>query len=820
MKTKKFPIDLSMLTEEEIDQFRQDPSTLFEGDTDVSLYLRFSSERQREQSIEGQLRDCRAYCKMNRYRITAIYVDRATTARKDVEKRLHFQEMIRDSEKRPWEYVVVWKLDRFARNRTDSALFKFRLRKNGVKVISATESISEKPEGIILEAVLEGMAEFYSADLSQKITRGMRESALKCHSIGGHVPLGYKIEDHKLVINPATAHIVQEAFELYANGETVADICRMFNAKGYRTAKGVEFNRNSFKSMFRNKRYIGIYTYKDIEVEDGVPAIIDKELFETVGRRLSKNAEAPARGKAKVDYLLAGKLFCGHCGGSMNGESGTSKTGAIHNYYTCYTRKRKHACDKKPLKKDWIEYIVAQDAMELLTDDTIQEMADMAISQTEQDLRENTRIPELTERMKEAESGIANITKAIEKGVASDALMNRLMELEKEKKNLLRLLAEEEKYVCKIERNQIVYWLTEFKGGRIEDERYRRIIIDLMVNSVTVWDEPDGFRITTAYNLTSCKSKTFRIDPSGTKGFGFEGLESTISLAVILVKLRRAFCVDTLMFELDREVYCMKKVLSVSIKTIIFFVGWAICVSVIPIPDTASAVIWRFWAELIPLLSVIAITLIFWLADQKKIRLHLTGKPVYNIILGGVTGTIWLGASVGILSILGVVQIEGKNQIAMLWLWLLAAFLNTVMQEMLVRGYLYQMIKSNGNIAAAIIVSTGLFTFAHGGAFEAGILPVLNVITMSLFMTTVLEYTGSLIAPIVIHFLWNGVGAIILGGVSLAEDYPHLLDMTIHGNPILSGGNCKIEGSIIVLFMNLAFLIGFVAAKKRRERNT
>ena len=528
MKTKKFPIDLSMLTEEEIDQFRQDPSTLFEGDTDVSLYLRFSSERQREQSIEGQLRDCRAYCKMNRYRITAIYVDRATTARKDVEKRLHFQEMIRDSEKRPWEYVVVWKLDRFARNRTDSALFKFRLRKNGVKVISATESISEKPEGIILEAVLEGMAEFYSADLSQKITRGMRESALKCHSIGGHVPLGYKIEDHKLVINPATAHIVQEAFELYANGETVADICRMFNAKGYRTAKGVEFNRNSFKSMFRNKRYVGVYTYKDIEVEDGVPAIIDKELFETVGRRLSKNAEAPARGKAKVDYLLAGKLFCGHCGGSMNGESGTSKTGAIHNYYTCYTRKRKHACDKKPLKKDWIEYIVAQDAMELLTDDTIQEMADMAISQTEQDLRENTRIPELTERMKETESGIANITKAIEKGVASDALMNRLMELEREKKNLLRLLAEEEKYVCKIERSQIVYWLTEFKGGRIEDERYRRIIIDLMVNSVTVWDEPDGFRITTAYNLTSCKSKTFRIDPSGAKGFGFEGLESTI----------------------------------------------------------------------------------------------------------------------------------------------------------------------------------------------------------------------------------------------------------------------------------------------------
>ena len=211
----------------------------------------------------------------------------------------------------------------------------------------------------------------------------------------------------------------------------------------------------------------------------------------------------------------------------MNGESGTSKTGAVHNYYACYTRKRQHSCDKKPLRKEWIEQIVAQDAMELLTDDAIQEMADMAISQTEKDLRENTRIPELSERMKETESGIANITKAVEKGIASDALMSRLVELEKEKKNLLRLIAEEEKYVCKIDRDQIVYWLTKFKDGNIEDENFKRIIIDLMVNSVTVWDEPDGFRITTAYNLTSCKNKTFRIPSSSDKGFGFEGVEST-----------------------------------------------------------------------------------------------------------------------------------------------------------------------------------------------------------------------------------------------------------------------------------------------------
>jgi len=276
-------------------------------------------------------------------------------------------------------------------------------------------------------------------------------------------------------------------------------------------------------------RYIGTYIYKDIEKENAIPAIIDKDLFETVQRRLSLAADAPARGKAKVDYLLSGKLFCGHCGAAMHGESGTSKTGAIHNYYTCYSRKRRKGCNKKPLKKDFIERVVAKDAMALLTDDVIEELADMAMSQADRDLKENTRIPELSARL--IEQGINNITNAVEKGIASDALLNRLTELEKEKKDLTSQLREEEKYIYRIDRDQVVFWLTKFQGGDIEDEDCRRRIIDLLVNSVTVWDEPDGYKITTAYNLTSCKTKTFRVSnnadsPSG-GGFGFGELSST-----------------------------------------------------------------------------------------------------------------------------------------------------------------------------------------------------------------------------------------------------------------------------------------------------
>ena len=477
----------------------------------VVLYMRYSSDRQTEQSIEGQNRVCTAFCEQQGYEIVDRYIDRATSAFKDTDKRTEFQRMIRDSEKQLWEGIVVYKLDRFARNRYDSATYKARLKKNGVRVISATENISDNPEGVILEAVLEGMAEFYSKELSQKITRGMFESANKCHSIGGHIPLGYKIENKKLVIDEAGAAIVREAFDLYANGATVAEICETFNTKGYRTAKNAEFNKNSFRSMFKNERYIGIYKYKDLRIEGGVPAIIDKDTFAIVQKKLSKNAEAPSRGKAKIDYLLSQKLFCGHCGSLMTGESGTGKGGTTYFYYTCGKRKREHTCDKKPLKKDFIERAVVEDALTLLTPETIDELADITVKESIREMEENSIIPALKDQLHETERSINNLVKMVEKGVESDTIADRLKELEKEKRAIeKRLVVAQDDYVI-LEKDHIVWWLSEFCNGDIEDEEFRRHIIDLLVNSVTVWDEPDGwYKITSVYNLTSNKTKTFR----------------------------------------------------------------------------------------------------------------------------------------------------------------------------------------------------------------------------------------------------------------------------------------------------------------------
>jgi DNA invertase Pin-like site-specific DNA recombinase len=487
---------------------------MYEEIKTACLYVRYSSNNQTEQSIEGQIRVCTEFCKHHNIKIVEVYADRATSASKDIEKRVSFLKMIKDSEKQTFNAVVVYKLDRFARSRYDSATYKYRLKKNGVQVISATENISDDPEGIILESVLEGMAEFYSAELSQKITRGLRESAYKHNSIGGSIPLGYKSENKKLVIDEETAPIVREAFEMYAEGHCVADICRTFNAKGYKTSKGTRFGKSSFSKIFHNERYIGVYQYHDYRAEDVIPPIIDKKLWDEVQARLKTTKSAPGTYKAKHVYLLSGKLYCGHCGSKMNSNSNGS---GEYFYYECYGKKNLHVdCHKRNLRKDFIEDVVAQDALSLLTDENIETIATTAVQANTHEVETTTDIPAIRGRLHETKLSLANITKAIETGAAPETLVKRMVELEKEKKAIEEELKKEEKQVVYLDKDQIVFWLEQFKDGDIHDEEFRRLLIDLFVNHVTVWDEPDDyFKITIAYNLTSLHEKTYHLAKGG-----------------------------------------------------------------------------------------------------------------------------------------------------------------------------------------------------------------------------------------------------------------------------------------------------------------
>ena len=218
------------------------------------IYARYSSDSQREESIDGQLRECKAFAAKNDFQIIGTYIDRALSAKTD--NRPDFQKMIKDSASGKFEVIIVWKLDRFARNRYDSAHYKSVLRKNGVKIVSATEIISDNPEGILLESMLEGMAEYYSAELAEKVIRGLKENALKCKYNGGTLPIGYTTDSNQCFqIDPLTAPIVLDAFKHYADGATMREITDEMNIRGVRTKRGGKININCVTRMLHNRKY-------------------------------------------------------------------------------------------------------------------------------------------------------------------------------------------------------------------------------------------------------------------------------------------------------------------------------------------------------------------------------------------------------------------------------------------------------------------------------------------------------------------------------------------------------------------------------------
>ena len=468
------------------------------------IYARYSSDSQREASIEGQLRDCKDYAEKNGITVVGTYIDRAYSAKTD--DRPDFQRMIKDSAKKIFDVVLVWKLDRFARNRFDAVNYKYQLEKNGVHLVSAMEPISQGPEGIMVESMLIGMAEYYSAELALKVARGERENALQCKYNGGVVPLGFTIgkEDRLYHIDPETAPIVQEIFTRYADGEPAEKIAASLNERGLRTRTGKPFVKNSFFQIFRNRRYIGEYRYKDIVTPGGIPAIVDKDLFDRVQQRFEQNRIAHGRpAKEDVSYLLTTKLFCGKCGTLMGGESGTSHMGNTYYYYKCGNAKRhgKAHCDLKAIRKEPLERFVVETAIKVIfSDEIIERLIDLVM---EAQQKENTRLPILKDQLRDTEKRLANLLEAIEQGILTPTTKQRLDELEARKEALNTSILEEELKKPVLTREWMRFWFEKFRKGDMRDMEHQRQIIDTFVNSVYVFDD----RVVLNFNFTD-DSKT------------------------------------------------------------------------------------------------------------------------------------------------------------------------------------------------------------------------------------------------------------------------------------------------------------------------
>ena len=450
------------------------------------IYARYSSDNQREESIEGQIRECTAYAEKNGITIVKHYIDRALSAKTD--NRPEFQQMIKDSEKRLFDIVLVWKLDRFARNRYDSAHYEYQLERNHVKLVSATEPISEGPAGIMVKSMLTGMAEYYSAELSEKVVRGMTENVLKGKYNGGTIPIGYTVDEEKFFqIDPLKAPFVVEVFQRYNDGATMKELMNWLNNSGVTTNRNQKFTYNSIQTLLTNRRYIGENRFKDIVMPDSIPVIIEKELFDSVQDKIAKNRRAPARHKAEDDYLLTTKLFCGMCGAMMFGECGTSRNKNVHHYYKCANAKRTKTCKKKTVRKEWLEDLVVNETMKMIRDDdSIQSIVDAVMILQEQ---ENTVLPLLEKQMKDIENGIENLLNAIQAGVLTSSTKGRLEKLEAQQKELEIRIAEEKLAKPKVSADFVKFWLTNFRKLDPNVKSHRETLINTFVNAVYLYDE-------------------------------------------------------------------------------------------------------------------------------------------------------------------------------------------------------------------------------------------------------------------------------------------------------------------------------------------
>ena len=450
------------------------------------IYARYSSDNQREESIEGQIRECTAYAEKNGITVVKHYIDRAISAKTD--NRPQFQQMIKDSERKLFDIVFVWKLDRFARNRYDSARYKTQLKKNGVKLMSATEVISDGPEGIILESVLEGYAEYYSADLAEKVVRGQTENVLKGRCNGGRGTFGYTLDaERRFHIDPVTSPFVLEAFKRYKEGATMKEIRDWVNLEGVKNPVGGAMTYNSVEHMLKNRRYIGELKFRDVVVPDAIPPLIPMELFEEVQVKISKNKKAPARRKAEDDYLLTTKLFCGHCGALMFGESGTSRTGETYRYYKCASTKKKTGCTKKAVRKQWLEDLVVNETMKLIQDDTVIDSLVAAVMELQN--RESTSLPLYEKQLRETETGIQNMLNAIQAGILTSSTKERLEALEMQKKELEAKIAEERLAKPKLSEDFVRFWLTRFRKLDLSQREQRQALIDTFINAIYLYDD-------------------------------------------------------------------------------------------------------------------------------------------------------------------------------------------------------------------------------------------------------------------------------------------------------------------------------------------
>lgn len=377
--------------------------------------------------------------------------------------------------------MLVYKLDRFSRNKYETAIHKKTLKDNCVKVLSAMENIPDTPEGIILESLLEGMNVYYSAELSQKVKRGMRETRLKGFYQGGGLPYGYKVVDRKVVIDETKAETVRFMYDSYSKGVTVKTMIAELTAKGI-LYKGKPFAPNTVYGILGNEKYSGSYR-KDDEIIDNIyPQLIPTDTYQKVREKAEKNKFG--KRSIKTVYLLRHKVKCGYCGRPISAETGTARDGEVKRYYKCIGRKKdNNGCIKTQIPKDFLEEFVSNEIIEKLIDtqniDTI-----IAEIMRRQNLNENGNLKMLSNEKSRIDRALDNLVTAIENGITSNTTNKRLHDLEKQQEELERqILIERSKTAVKLNESDIKQYYEQ--ALRLE----MPMLINFLVKEIVLYND-------------------------------------------------------------------------------------------------------------------------------------------------------------------------------------------------------------------------------------------------------------------------------------------------------------------------------------------
>ena len=456
------------------------------SDNRAVIYARFSSHNQRDESIDAQERACREYAQRNGLQIIEIYADRAKSGTSS--EREEFQRMIKDSGDKKFRYLLIHKLDRFSRNKYDAVIFKKKLRMNGVTIISVTENLDDSPESIMLESVIEGMAQYYSSNLAREVRKGQRETALQHKHLGGTPPLGLEVDPNtrKYVINEKEAEIVRIIFEKYADGIGYNQILNYLNSMGYRTKRGNQFGKNSLYSILENEKYVGTYVFNKrleknavgkrnptvrpreewIIAEDVIPAIIDQRTFDIVQAKMSENKRKAGQYTAKEIYLLSGLIFCGECGRSMCGNVKTNgRRSGNYASYRCSGRHNKQGCHNKEIRRDYIDnYVLDELYNRLFSKVSLKNLTEMlndynAMMSSQSD----SEINAIKTQIQDIDRKIGNLLDLVsDGGVKIDTIGGKLKELEAQRQEFEDTLKELE---------------LKNKASLISEEQVKEIII-------------------------------------------------------------------------------------------------------------------------------------------------------------------------------------------------------------------------------------------------------------------------------------------------------------------------------------------------------